>query len=93
MISFELKVKEDGKDAEIIMERSYPGEKSGLLFSKVEKEFSNYQVEPLAENEPFLVMKLMAQLEDRPNQIASYSPTVCFKDEIREQLIEFIEQN
>ncbi|MEH7469066.1 hypothetical protein V7195_21310 [Priestia megaterium] len=93
MVSFELCLKEEGKYLEDVVSRDYEdGKAASNLFSKVKEEFSEYLVSGNQEDQPFLYMKL-SPIKTESNQAASFIPTACFKTEVSDQIVKFIEKN
>lgn len=93
MVCFELYLKEKDKDLEDIVSRDYEdGQEASELFSKVKKQFSEYLVSGNQEEQPFLYMKL-SPIKTEKNQMASFIPTACFKTEVSDQIVKFIEKN
>lgn len=90
MISCVLTLIEKNKTPEKFLECRLQVEEANILFLKVKEEFSSFLVEKSRENRPYLYLKLVDRLGTVENSMASFMPNACFKIEIKEKIVDFI---
>ncbi|WP_033544181.1 hypothetical protein [Planococcus sp. CAU13] len=91
MISIIVYLKEKDKYPEHIFSREEDGSKASELRSAVAQEFADYIIDGNKENQPYLYITVVPIREKGSKMAASIvSSDLCFKNEVREELIAFI---
>ena len=93
MISFIVYSKQENRDSEHIFSREEEGGKANALRSAVAQEFADYIIDGNKENQPFIYITLVPIREKGGITAASIvSSDLCFKSEVREELLNFIQK-
>ena len=91
MISFTIFLKEEDRYPEHIFSRDEEGSKASEIRSAVAQEFADFVIDGNKENQPYLYITLVPIREKGSKAAASIvSSDLCFKNEVREELIAFI---
>lgn len=93
MNCFYLYLKEEDKDLESLVGFCEEGEKSQVpseVFRKVKEKFASNLVDGNPEDQPFLYMNIVPVRKEGSNVAASITPTACFEIGIKEEIINFI---
>lgn len=92
MITFILSSKKENEFPNHVLTRDEEGNKASLLYSAVEEKFANYIVENSPESEPFIYITLSPIKEKGEKAIAGVVPVTCFKDEVLEDITQFVKE-
>lgn len=92
MISFVVYLKEEEKYPDVLYSRKEESDKASALRSAVAQEFADYIIDGDREDQPFVYITLVP-IREKDSAITAasiVSSDLCFKNEIREELIAFI---
>lgn len=94
MISFTVYSKEEEKYPEVLYSRKEESDRASALRSAIAQEFADYIIDGDREDQPFVYITLVP-IREKDSAITAasiVSSDLCFKNEVREELLNFIQK-